>query len=149
MGSRGTTVGQTSTGGFWSYSRKRSATGREDRPRLGRGPWGSRFGSPSATTRLRLHHRHDHRVLDARLGQLDEGIRGRVELVFRVLDLVDDEHVGQLALHHLNDIGVGERAAMVLDVNYPDVPPDGQSLGACGPRRSGARLIAPPIFPTA
>jgi len=27
---------------------------------------------------------------------------------------------------------------MVLDVNYPDVPPDRQSLGACGPRRPAA-----------
>src|SRR5437899_10403952 len=59
---------------------------------------------------LLLHHRHDHWFADAGLCQGNEGLRGRIESPLGVLDLMDDEGIGELAQDHLDNTGVGQSA---------------------------------------
>src|SRR5438477_12135502 len=67
----------------------------------------------STVSSLRLHHRHDHWFADAGLCQSNEGRRGRVESPLGVLDLMDDEGIGELAQDHLDNAGVGQSARRI------------------------------------
>src|SRR3989454_12007456 len=62
---------------------------------------------------LRLHHRHDHWFADAGLCQGNEGFRGRIESPLGVLDLMDDDSIGELAQGHLDNAGVGQSARRI------------------------------------
>src|SRR2546427_10208258 len=74
---------------------------------------------------LRLHHRHDHWFADAGLCQSNEGRRGRIESTLGVLDLMDDEGIGELAQDHLDNARVGQSVRRISPGSASPIRPSG------------------------